>query len=74
MPGYQDGWTQTHQWQREMNAANAKFGPIFARFSAMSVEQVAQDPEALKMGGRLFANTAPSATVPTPRARRAFPT
>lgn len=55
-PGYEDGWTQEKQWQREVDQADAKFGPIFARYSAMSVVQVAQDPDALKIGGRLFAN------------------
>lgn len=56
LPGYEDGWTQDKQWQREMDVAEQKYGPIFAKYSAMSVEQVAQDEEALKMGARLFAN------------------
>ena len=56
LPGYEDGWTQTKQWQREVEQADAKFGPIFARYSAMEVAQVAQDEHALKIGGRLFAN------------------
>jgi len=55
-PGYEDGWTQEKQWQREVAQADAKFGPIFAKYSAMSVEEVAQDDNALKIGGRLFAN------------------
>ncbi|MNE27155.1 Cbb3-type cytochrome c oxidase subunit CcoP1 [compost metagenome] len=39
-----------------MDKADAKFGPIFAKFAAMPVEEVAKDPQALKMGGRLFAS------------------
>ncbi len=39
-----------------MSKADAKFGPIFAKFAAMPVEEVAKDPQALKMGGRLFAS------------------
>ena len=39
-----------------MDKADARFGPIFAKYAAMPVEQVAQDPKALKMGGRLFAS------------------
>ena len=42
LPGYEDGWTQTKQWQREVEQADAKFGPIFARYSAM--ERFATDP------------------------------
>ncbi|WP_300731481.1 cytochrome-c oxidase, cbb3-type subunit III [Pseudomonas sp.] len=56
LPGYENGWTGAHEWEKEMDKADAKFGPIFAKFAAMPVEQVAQDPQALKMGGRLFAS------------------
>ncbi|BAN49569.1 cytochrome-c oxidase, cbb3-type subunit III [Metapseudomonas resinovorans] len=55
LPGYDDGWTQVGQWQREVHKAEQEYGPIFARYSAMSIEDVAKDPQALKMGGRLFA-------------------
>ncbi|QEY63990.1 cytochrome-c oxidase, cbb3-type subunit III [Metapseudomonas lalkuanensis] len=54
-PGYADGWTQESQWQREVSKAEQQYGPIFARYSAMSIEEVAKDPQAMKMGGRLFA-------------------
>ncbi|MGE6528370.1 cytochrome-c oxidase, cbb3-type subunit III [Pseudomonas sp. NPDC077382] len=56
LPGYEDGWTQVKEWQREMDKANEQYGPLYAKFAAMPVEQVAQDPQALKMGGRLFAS------------------
>ena len=56
LPGYEDGWTGVHEWEKEMGKADARFGPIFAKYAAMPVEQVAQDPAALKMGGRLFAS------------------
>lgn len=39
-----------------MDKADAQYGPIFAKYSAMSIEQIAQDPQAIKMGSRLFAN------------------
>ncbi|MNS87372.1 Cbb3-type cytochrome c oxidase subunit CcoP1 [compost metagenome] len=54
-PGYADGWTQEAQWLREVDKAERQYQPIFARYSAMSIEEVAKDPQALKMGGRLFA-------------------
>lgn len=56
LPGYSNGWTAVNEWQKEMDKADAKFGPIFAKFAAMPVEEVAKDPQALKMGGRLFAS------------------
>jgi len=39
-----------------MAKSDAKFGPIFAKYAAMPIEEVAKDPQALKMGGRLFAS------------------
>jgi len=56
LPGYEGGWTQVKEWQREMDRANEQYGPLYAKFAAMPVEEVAQDPQALKMGGRLFAS------------------
>ncbi len=56
LPGYEGGWTQVKQWQKEVDKANEQYGPLYAKFAAMPVEDVAQDPQALKMGGRLFAS------------------
>ncbi|MEO9242506.1 cytochrome-c oxidase, cbb3-type subunit III [Pseudomonas inefficax] len=56
LPGYENGWTGANEWQKEMDKADAKFGPIFAKYAAMPVEEVAKDPQALKMGSRLFAS------------------
>ena len=65
LPGYQDpaefadgqaGWTSAHEWEKEMARADARFGPIFSRFAAMPIEAVAQVPQALEMGARLFAS------------------
>lgn len=56
LPGYEGGWTQVKEWQREMDKANEQYGPLYAKFAAMPVEEAAQDPQALKMGGRLFAS------------------
>ena len=56
LPGYEGGWTQVKQWQREMDKADAEYGPIYASYAKMPVEDVAKDEHALKMGGRLFAS------------------
>ena len=55
-PGYEGGWTQVKQWEKEMDKADEKYGPIFAKYAAMPIEEVAKDEQALKMGGRLFAS------------------
>ncbi len=56
LPGYEDGWTQVKEWQREMDKADEQYGPLYAKYAAMPVEEVAKNPQALKMGGRLFAS------------------
>jgi cytochrome c oxidase cbb3-type subunit 3 len=42
------------QYDREMAAADAKFGPIFEAYAARTIEDLATDSEALKVGQRLF--------------------
>lgn len=54
LPGYSDGWTQVNQWQREIDKADAQYGPLFARLAATPLDALSKDPEALKIGGRLF--------------------
>jgi len=51
-----DGWTGAHQWEKEMAKADKEYGPLFAKYAAMPIAEVAQDEKALKMGGRLFAS------------------
>lgn len=67
LPGYQEvtegqpfsngetGWTGVHQWEKEMARADAKYGPIFATYAAMPIEEVAKDERAMRMGERMFA-------------------
>lgn len=56
LPGYEEGWTGVNQWEKEMAKADELYGPLYAKFAAMPVEEVAKDEQALKMGGRLFAS------------------
>lgn len=49
-------WTQEDQYNQEVMAAEAKYGPIFAEFGAMPAEQLAGNSAALDIGKSLFAN------------------
>lgn len=49
-------WSSEGQWQAEVDAAEAKYNEMFAKFRSTAVEDLAQDKKALKMGRRLFAN------------------
>ncbi|MCJ8296072.1 MAG: cytochrome-c oxidase, cbb3-type subunit III [Colwellia sp.] len=42
------------QYDREVAAADAKYGPIFDAYAARSIEDLATDEKALKVGQRLF--------------------
>jgi cytochrome c oxidase cbb3-type subunit 3 len=42
------------QYDREVAAADAKYGPIFDAYAAQSIETLAGDEQALKVGQRLF--------------------
>lgn len=47
-------WTQANQWQKEVEKADAEYGPLYAKYAAMPLNQVAQNPDAIKMGQRIF--------------------
>jgi len=42
------------QYDREIASANEKYGPIFTAYAARSIEELATDADALKVGQRLF--------------------
>ncbi|MBE9398239.1 cytochrome-c oxidase, cbb3-type subunit III [Pontibacterium sp. N1Y112] len=52
------GWSSTGQWQEEMAHAEEQYKPVFAKYAAMSVEELQQpgNEAGLKMGQRMFAN------------------
>jgi cytochrome c oxidase cbb3-type subunit 3 len=50
------GWSQHGQYEEEMQAAEARYEPIYERFAEMDFETLAQDPDALKLGRSLFAS------------------
>ncbi|MDP1757638.1 MAG: cytochrome-c oxidase, cbb3-type subunit III [Pseudohongiella sp.] len=49
------GWTSAGQLAQQQADADERFGPIFAQYRAIPVEELATVPAALRMGQRLFA-------------------
>jgi len=49
------GWTQTGEYQEEMDAAAEKYGPIFDKYAKQDLITVSENPEAITIGKRLFA-------------------
>lgn len=67
------GWTSTGQYQREMDLADAKFGPLFEKYQAMDIVAVADDENARKIGERLFVNYCATCHGSDARGARGFP-
>jgi cytochrome c oxidase cbb3-type subunit 3 len=67
------GWTSTGQYEREIDIADAKYGPLFKKFQEMPIIAVAADPEARRMGERLFVNYCATCHGSDARGARGFP-
>jgi cytochrome c oxidase cbb3-type subunit 3 len=50
------GWTSTGQYQEEIDAAQAEYGPIFAAYMQQPIPELIGDKRAIEIGSRLFAN------------------
>jgi cytochrome c oxidase cbb3-type subunit 3 len=50
------GWSQEGQYEQQMAAAEERYGPMFASYGAMTVEELIADPKALGIGHSLYAN------------------
>jgi len=71
-PG-QLGWTSAGQHRAEVDKGNAEVAPLYAKFSAMSPEDVAKDPQAMAIGERLFMNTCAQCHGSDARGAKGFP-
>jgi cytochrome c oxidase cbb3-type subunit 3 len=67
------GWTQNGQYDQEMAVANKKLEPLYAKFAAMSVEELAGDEQAKAIGGRLFMNNCALCHGSDARGSKGFP-
>ncbi len=50
------GWTQLGQLKTEVEAGEREAAPLYAKFSGMTPQDIARDPQALAIGERLFMN------------------
>jgi cytochrome c oxidase cbb3-type subunit 3 len=50
------GWSSRGEYQGEVKAAEAEFGPLFKQYASRDLRQVAADPQARAIGQRLFLN------------------
>lgn len=50
------GWSQVGAYDKEMADGEAQYGPIFNKYLAMDIKDVAKDPQAREIAQRLFLN------------------
>jgi cytochrome c oxidase cbb3-type subunit 3 len=67
------GWSQEQQYAQEVAAAEAEYGPMFAAYGAMPVEELIQDEDALGIGFSLYQNYCSQCHGSTAQGARGFP-
>jgi len=67
------GWSSTGQHSVEMARADKEFGPIYAKYAAMSIPDLAKDPAALSIGQKLFLNNCAQCHGSDGRGAKGFP-
>ncbi len=50
------GWSQEGQYEAEMQAAAARYEPIYEKFAAMDFQELSRHPDANKLGASLYAS------------------
>jgi cytochrome c oxidase cbb3-type subunit 3 len=71
-PG-QLAWTSAGQHKLEIDKGQAEVAPIYARFVAMSPQDVAKDPQAMAIGERLYMNNCSQCHGSDARGSKGFP-
>jgi cytochrome c oxidase cbb3-type subunit 3 len=67
------GWSEVGQYQSEIDKGNAEVAPLYAKFAAMPVEDIAKDPQAHAIGERLFMNNCSQCHGSDARGSKGFP-
>ena len=67
------GWTSAKEHDAEKAEADARLAEAFGRFDGMPIDQIAQHPEAVAFGARLFANHCAQCHGSDARGAKGFP-
>ena len=67
------GWSQKGQYDAEMDKGNKEVAPLYAKFAAMSAQDMAGDAQAMGIGERLFLNNCAQCHGSDARGSKGFP-
>jgi len=67
------GWSETKQYDQEVATANKALEPMYAKFAAMTTEDLAKNPEAKAIGERIFMNNCAQCHGSDAKGSRGFP-
>jgi len=67
------GWSQTKQFNEEMQAAENKYGPLYEQFQNTALAVLTKDAAALKIGERLYASYCTTCHGSDARGARGYP-
>ena len=67
------GWSQISQLKDETSKAERQYGPLYEKFAAVEVKELARDPAALAIGQKLFLNNCAQCHASDGGGSRGFP-
>jgi cytochrome c oxidase cbb3-type subunit 3 len=67
------GWTSVNQYEKVMETSKKKLEPMYAKFAAMSAQELATNPEAKAVGQSLFMNNCSQCHGSDAKGSRGFP-
>jgi cytochrome c oxidase cbb3-type subunit 3 len=67
------GWTQIDQYQKEIEHANKTYGPLYNRYLDEEITALVNDPDAIKIGARLYSTYCTTCHGSDARGVRGFP-
>lgn len=67
------GWSSRGAYTSEVDKAQRELAPLYARFTAMTAEDMARDPQAMAIGDRLFMNNCSQCHGSDARGSKSFP-
>jgi len=66
-------WTQEGQWQAQVDEAEKAAAPLYERFAALSLADLGQDPDAMRVARNLYANNCAVCHGSDARGAKGFP-